>query len=233
MKIFSDERLINLGIISGTVSKDAGNMRDKENVIKFFKNLNIPQDKILGLKQVHGDKIISLLTPQDLAAYKAQQAHEADGWLLGLNNCGVMILTADCVPLYLWDSQGKYISLCHCGWRGVAAGLPQKAGQLLLKHAGKEAELCAYIGPHINPCCFEVQQDVAQQFAPSSVIKRDGKLFVDLTADIIRQLKTCGVKIENIKNPCSCECTCCNKELFFSYRREHTKDAMLSFVYKL
>lgn len=233
MRIFSDERLISLGIISGTVSRESGNMRDKQNVVNFFKTLNIPQKKILGLKQVHGDKIISLLSPQDLADYKAQEVHEADGWLLGLNNCGVMILTADCVPLYLWDSNGKFVSLCHCGWRGVAAGLPQKAAKLLLQHAGQDAQLCAYIGPHINACCFEVQKDVADKFSPSSVIKRNGKLFVDLTADIMRQLKECGLKTEHTKSPCSCECTCCNKGTFFSYRRDHTKDVQMSFVYKL
>ncbi len=233
MKIFSDERLINLGIISGTASKDSGSGREKQNTDKFFSSLGIPAGKILGLKQVHGDKIITLLNERDLADYRAADLHEADGWLLGLKGFGVMILTADCVPLYLWDKQGKFISLCHCGWRGVAAQMPKKAAALIKEHAGKDCEICAYIGPHINACCFEVQQDVAEQFDSSSVVKRDGKLFVDLTADIIRQLKECGVKMEEIKSPCSCECTCCNKDLFFSYRRDHTKDVLISFAYKL
>ena len=233
MKIFSDERLINLGIISGTVSKDSGSGREKENVNKFFASLNIPPDKILGLKQVHGDRIIPLLNERDLAAYRAGDEHEADGWLLGLKGFGAMILTADCVPLYLWDKQGALVSLCHCGWRGVAAQMPKKAANLIKQKAGENCGICAYIGPHINACCFEVRQDTAEKFNPSSVINRNGKLFVDLTAEIVRQLKECGVKIEDIKSPCSCECTCCNKEVFFSYRRDHNKDALISFVYKL
>lgn len=233
MKIFSDERLINLGIISGTASRETGSGREKENSDKLFSALNIPPQKILGLKQVHGDKIINILNEEDLASYHAQKEHEADGWLLGLKGTGVMILTADCVPLYLWDKQGKFISLCHCGWRGVAALMPAKAAKLLKEKAGPGAELCAYIGPHINACCFEVKEDVASQFDAGCVIRKDGKIFVDLTAEIVRQLKQCGVKIEDIKSPCSCECTCCNKEVFFSYRRDHTKNVLISFAYKL
>lgn len=233
MKIFSDERLINLGIISGTASRETGSGRDKENSDKLFSALNIPPQKILGLKQVHGDKIISILSEADLEAYRAQKEHEADGWLLGLKGTGVMILTADCVPLYLWDKRGEFISLCHCGWRGVAANMPAKAANLLKEKAGSKAELCAYIGPHINACCFEVKEDVASQFNPASVIKKDGKIFVDLTADILRQLKECGLKTEDIRYACSCECTCCNGDKFFSYRRDHTKDVLISFAYKL
>ncbi len=233
MKIFSDERLISLGVIHGTASRETGSAREKENVEKFFSALNIPAKKILGLKQVHGTEIINILDQADLSSYYAQAEHEADGWLLGLTGCGAMILTADCVPLYLWDKEGKCVSLCHAGWRGTADGIPVKAIKAIKEKAGENAEICAYIGPHINSCCFEVQQDVAEKFNPKSIIKKDGKLFVDLTADIVRQLTENGVKLEDIKSPCSCECTCCNKEKFFSYRRDHSKDAMLSFIYKI
>ena len=231
MNIYSDERLINLGIISGTVDRSLGSARDKEIAAKIFESLNIPPTKILGLKQVHGDKIISINNNEDLKNYKAQDVHEADGWLLSLPQTGAMILTADCVPLYLWSSDGKYVSLTHCGWRGVVQELPKKAAELI--KAKTNEKLQAYIGPHIKDCCFEVKEDVASKFPKEAVIHRENKIFVDLDKAIILQLKATGVEESEIKTGCHCECTSCNKRDFFSYRRDGTKDAQLSFVYKL
>lgn len=233
IKVFSDERLIELGIVSGTVSRETGSARDPQNVAAFLKTLGIDPSKVLGLKQVHGTDIITIENEDDLATYREQEEHQADGWLLGKHDCGVLILTADCVPLYIWDSEGKYISLTHCGWRGVAAGLPAKAAALLREKAGPKAVLNAFTGPHISSCCFEVQEDVASKFFESSVINRGGKLFVDLDNEIKLQLSAQGIKKENIKTGCQCTCTCCNKGDFFSYRRDKTRDVLMSFAYKL
>lgn len=231
MNIYSDERLINLGIISGTVGRDFGSARDVKIAAKIFESLGIPPSKILGLKQVHGDKIICINSTQDLADYHAQKVHEADGWLLSLPQTGVMILTADCVPLYLWSCDGEYVSLTHCGWRGVVQNLPQKAAELIkTKTTGK---LQAYIGPHIRECCFEVKEDVASQFPKEVIIRRENKIFIDLDKAIILQLTAAGVDIKEIKTGCHCQCTSCNKQDFFSYRRDGTKDAQLSFLYKV
>ena len=231
MNIYSDERLINLGIISGTVGRDFGSARETQIAHKIFESLGIPPAKILGLKQVHGDTIISINSEEDLQNYKAQEIHEADGWLLSLPQTGVMILTADCVPLYLWSADGKYASLTHCGWRGVVQELPKKAAELI-KTKTKE-KLQAYIGPHIRECCFEVKEDVASKFPKEAVIRRENKIFVDLDKAIILQLTAAGVDVKEIKTGCHCQCTSCNKQDFFSYRRDGTKDALLSFIYKV
>ena len=231
MNIYSDERLINLGIISGTVSKDFGSSREKEISDKIFESLGIPPSKILGLKQVHGGKIISISTEEDLKNYKANNLHEADGWLLSLPQTGAMILTADCAPLYLWSADGKFVSLTHCGWRGVVQELPKKAAELIKAKTNEKIQ--AYIGPHIKDCCFEVKEDVASKFPDQAIIRRENKIFVDLDKAIILQLKAAGVEEDEIKTGCHCECTSCNKRDFFSYRRDGTKDAQLSFIYKL
>ena len=231
MNIYSDERLINLGIISGTVARDLGSARDKEIAAKIFESIGIPPSKILGLKQVHGDKIICINSEEDLKNYRAQTLHEADGWLLSLPQTGTMILTADCVPLYLWSTDGKYVSLTHCGWRGVVQELPKKAAEMIKEKTSEKLQ--AYIGPHIRECCFEVKEDVANQFPKEAVTRRENKIFVDLDKAIILQLTAAGIEESKIKTGCHCQCTSCNKKDFFSYRRDGTKDAQLSFIYKL
>lgn len=231
-RIYDDERMLEAGFIGGTLSKDFGNARDTQTAKKIFSDLHLPEDKMLGLKQEHTDTIISITTEEELAAYKAQKEHIADAWLIGLNNTGAMILTADCVPLFLWDENGKYIGLAHCGWRGIVKKLPQKLARLI-KEKDKDAKLLAYIGPHIEKCCFEVKEDVAREFSPESIIQKDGKIFVDLTKEIVLQLIAEGVDPLKIKRGCHCTCTCCNEQDFFSYRRTKQKDSLMSFIYKI
>lgn len=231
-RIYDDERMLEAGFIGGTLSKDFGNAREPEIAQKIFTELHLPADKILGLKQEHTDIIIPITTEEELAAYKAQKEHLADAWLIGLNNTGAMILTADCVPLFLWDEQGKYVGLAHCGWRGIVKKLPQKLARLI-KEKDKNAKLLAYIGPHIEKCCFEVKEAVASQFSELSIIKKDGKIFVDLTKEIVLQLMAEGIDALKIKRGCHCSCTCCNAQDFFSYRRTKQKNSLMSFIYKI
>lgn len=231
-RIYDDERMLEAGFIGGTLSKDFGNARQKETAQKIFEELHLPVEKMLGLKQEHTDTVISITTEEELAAYKAEKEHIADGWLIGLNNIGAMILTADCVPLFLWDEKGKFVGLAHCGWRGIVKKLPQKLARLI-KEKDKNAKLLAYIGPHIEKCCFEVKEDVASQFSPESIIKKDGKIFVDLTKEIVLQLTQEGVDALKIKRGCHCTCTCCNAQDFFSFRRTKQKEGLMSFIYKI
>lgn len=231
-RIYDDERMLAAGFIGGTLSKDFGNAREPKIAKEIFNQLNLPADKILGLKQEHTDTIISITSEEELAQYKKQTTHVADAWLLGLNNIGAMILTADCVPLFIWDEKGKYVALAHCGWRGIVKKLPQKLAKLI-KEKDKEANLLAYIGPHIEKCCFEVKEDVAKEFSPESIIKKEDKIFVDLTKEIVLQLMAEGVDPLKIKRGCHCTCTCCNEQDFFSFRRTKQKDSLMSFIYKI
>ena len=75
-----------------------------------------------------------------------------------------------------------------------------------------------------------LQEDTACQFDAGCVIRQNGKIFVDLTQDIIRQLSLEGVKEQDVYAPQWC--TCGNKEQFFSYRRDHQRDVQISFIYK-
>ena len=228
MTLYFSEKLQALGIVHGTTDRLDGNMRLAENTRRLFDGLNIPEEKILRFKQVHCDKIISVLSGQQAAAQTAAALVDADGWLLGATGWGAAILTADCVPLIVWDEHADIIGLAHCGWRGVAAKLPAQTVQAM-KNAGARGALSAWVGPHIQANSFEVQNDVAEQF-PGCVLQRGGKLFVDLNSAILAQLSAQGVAENNVE--LSRHCTYAEPKNFFSFRRDHTKDALLTFVYK-
>lgn len=231
MKIFADKRLLACGLIGGTLSRHSGNMRELANQQPVYKELGIDPAHILHFHQIHSDKIIAISNANDAQNCIKSPLQDADAWLLAPLpvGWGAAIVTADCVPLFLWDHSGTHAALAHCGWRGVAAGLPGKAARELLQKA-PNARLNAWLGPHIQACCFEVQEDVAAQFPAGCVIRKGGKIFIDLNTEIKRQLGQAGVSAKNIHAPYYC--TCGDSENFFSWRRDHQKNLLLSFIYK-
>ncbi len=231
MKIFTDKRLLTCGLIGGTLSRHSGNMREVENQESVYKKLGLDPAHILHFHQTHSDTIISVSCAKEAQTCAANPLQDADAWLLSPMPAGwgAAIVTADCVPLFLWDNTGTYAALAHCGWRGVVQGLAGKTAQALRQKA-PHAPLNAWLGPHIQACCFEVQEDVANRFPAACVTRKNGKIWVDLNIEIKRQLTAAGVPAPNIHAPYYC--TCGDKENFFSWRRDHQKNLLLSFIYK-
>lgn len=231
MKIYADKRMLATGLVGGTLSRHVGNMHEIPAQETVYKKLAIPAQNILHLHQIHSDKIISVSSNAQAQEWAAQPLLDADAWILSPfpAGWGAAILTADCVPLFLWDDSGTQAALAHCGWRGVVQGLPGKTAATLLK-TSPHTRLSAWLGPHIQACCFEVQEDVASQFAPDCVLRKNGKIFVDLNAEIRRQLMQAGLEPQDIATPYYC--TCGDPENFFSWRRDHQKNLLLSFIYK-
>ncbi len=231
MKIFTDKRLLGAGLVGGTLSRQSGNMRELTNQNAIYQKLGILPERMLHVHQVHGDTLVTVSSAKEAQQIASKPLADADAWLLSPfpTGWGAAILTADCVPVFLWTTDGKSAALAHCGWRGVVQGLAEKAARSLRK-ANPGATLQAWFGPHIQACCFEVQEDVAAQFAPDCVIGKEGRLFVNLNTELKRQLVRAGVALENIHAPYYC--TCGDREHFFSWRRDHQKNLLLSFVYR-
>lgn len=144
----------------------------------------------------------------------------------------MMITTADCVPVVLYDPIHKAVGLAHAGWRGTVERIAKVTVESMAHQFGSDPQaLQVGIGPSIASCCFEVGQDVAQQFSESfanSPYGKDITLFERKNGDIGRHvdlwlanlvaLREAGVKSENIclGNVCSV----CQEDLCFSYRRD-------------
>ncbi|MCB6993061.1 peptidoglycan editing factor PgeF [bacterium 210820-DFI.6.37] len=140
---------------------------------------------------------------------------------------GVLLTTvhADCLPVWFFDPEKKAIGLVHAGWRGTAAGIAPKAARLMMENYGSKAgDIYAYIGPGISKCCFETGPEVYEEFRTawdftSGMAKKQGeKYYIDLKGINQRQLKDAGLWPDKIG--VSGHCTCCEPELFCSYRRE-------------
>jgi YfiH family protein len=125
----------------------------------------------------------------------------------------MLLLTADCVPVALARANGASpaLAILHVGWRGLLAGIVE-AGVAALGR-GKVA---AAVGPAIGPCCYEVDEDVAEPFRArfGGDVVREGKLDLWRSTELALRAAGCDA-VERIDL-----CTFCHPELFFSHRRD-------------
>ena len=92
--------------------------------------------------------------------------------------------------------------------------------------------LVAAIGPSIDKCCFEVDEDVYRLFVNKFdnvelyTKTNEGKWKIDLKKIIKLELMLEGLQEDNIHD--SGICTKCRKDLFFSYRGDDGKTGSLA-----
>lgn len=174
----------------------------------------LPGSRIICLKQVHSNEII---WAEDIAP---DEFPEADGVISHDPGVVLCIRTADCVPVLLWADDSPIIAAVHAGWRGLALRIVEKT--IGLMRASGVGNINVGMGPSIGPCCYAVGQEVITALEADSCQTLDGRHSVDLHYIAAVQAQNAGVLPERIFQIHSC--TCCNKDLFFSYRRdgEHT-----------
>ncbi|HNX23228.1 MAG TPA: peptidoglycan editing factor PgeF [Spirochaetota bacterium] len=173
----------------------------------------IESRKIIMLDQVHGNMLIHVVNEpsSDLPAYG-----EADGLITAIKGIVLVIRTADCVPVFIYDPKEEVLGAVHAGWKGAMLNIPGKCVRDMVYLYGSDpANIRAFILPSIGPESYEVNEDVACHF-PEETITKNGKLYVDLWRAVERSLKKEGVAAENISN--SQICNRINHKDFFSHR---------------
>ena len=126
---------------------------------------------------------------------------------------------ADCLPIYFVNEPETVIGLVHAGWRGLVNGILSKSADLLSMNGFFLSNYEIVIGPSIHPCCFEVDEDVVNQFnSDHCVDKNNGKYQVDLQRIAKEQLHQFGFMKEKIT--LISECTYCEDGKYHSYRRD-------------
>jgi len=172
--------------------------------------------------QTHSDNI-KIITELENRGWKESidAVENCDALITNLPNLILTILTADCVPILLYDTKKKVVAAVHAGWKGTKAEIVKKTVKKMQSEFGCEAkDIVAGIAPSIGACCYEVGEDVAEHFfhLPKSFKKKDDKYMLDLPYINQQQLLNAGLKGENIEM--SHICTACEVTQYFSYRKE-------------
>jgi polyphenol oxidase len=148
---------------------------------------------------------------------------EADILITSETNTPIAVRTADCLPILLADPVAKVVAAVHAGWRGTAQRVAVKAVELMQQQGATLDNIHAALGPCIGPCCFEIDNDTADQLATSAVnaaqaMTQKEKPHADLTAINIMQLQETGIAEGHMES--NRLCTQCHPERFYSYRRD-------------
>jgi polyphenol oxidase len=187
---------LNLGILTDDDPKAV-----TENRRRLAGALGLDPQQIVFALQVHGTRLIDHSEPL------CESLPEGDGHLVREPGAAPLVLAADCLPVALYGQGG--LAMVHAGWRGLAEGILGAAAEAVDATA-------AAIGPGIGPCCYEVGDEVLDAFAdPGGGIANRRTL--DLPEIARRRLAQAGV--ERIDS--AGLCTSCERELFFSHRRDH------------
>ncbi len=186
------------------------------------------KDTILTINQVHGNDIFVIDKPVEKVAALMNTAARTQGDAIITNqrNIGIGIVTADCVPILILDPVRSVIAAVHAGWKGTIKGVLSRVILEMTNRFRCHAEdIVVGIGPAIGSCCYTVGGTVTEPLNSANPEwgkylrpDGDGKSMLDLAALNIRQVEDSGVLSGNIFNMGLC--TSCNRELFFSYRRD-------------
>ncbi|MGZ5037229.1 MAG: peptidoglycan editing factor PgeF [Usitatibacter sp.] len=178
------------------------------------------------MMQVHGNRVADLdrLGEDD-------DVPTADAAVTGTPRTVGVVLTADCMPLFLCDAEGFRVAVVHAGWRGMAAGVIENAVAAL---KADPRDVLAWMGPAIGPGAFEVGPEVREAFLAVDPDAADtfeagapGKFMADLYELARRRLEGCGV--EEIYG--GGFCTRDEPDRFFSYRRVPESGRMGAFIW--
>ena len=202
------------------LSKHVGDSSEniRQNRDKFFGSLRISQARLVHGNQVHSNNVRIVSKP---GLYNA-----TDGIITSQENLFLVISTADCLPVMIYDARNCIIANIHAGWRGTQKKITRRAMEILINECGSKPEdIRVFLGPCISQKHFEVGEEVAETFESKYCEKRNGKYFVDILSDNLTQLKSLGIKNENIE---SCGlCTYENTDYLHSYRRDKEKSGRM------
>lgn len=199
----------------------------RRNRLSLAKAVGFGADGLVTARQVHSARV-RVVTAEDAGRGGLDgESRLPDTDALVTADAGVclMVLSADCVPILLYDPVKRVVGAVHAGWRGTAAQIVVAAVEVMREQFGcSPGDMFAGIGPSIGKCCFEVGEEVADCFRrlfPEAVVfagKRPDKFQVDLWEANRRELMEAGLKPEHIE--VAGMCTVCHPERFFSYRRD-------------
>lgn len=186
---------------------------------KVLEHIGLDYGSINVTRQVHSNNIVYVNGNGDGGV---NFYDETDG-LIGEKTDVLVIKSADCLPVIVYDSVNKRIAAVHSGWKGTANSIVKEAITKMVGLGSSAADLKVYVGPHIQKISFEVMDDVKNVFEKNFkykdiIFKKDEKHYlIDLGKVVKLDAISMGVKEENIYISSLDTVT---DERFHSYRRD-------------
>lgn len=194
----------------------------EENRRRLHEARRLPTEP-LWLRQVHGTTIVNAAC--SVFDVKADASYSHHSGMV----CAV--LTADCLPVLLCDTDGTIVAAAHAGWRGLLDGVIENAVRALHRPG---MQLLAWLGPAIGPDAFEVGAEVRAAFIAREAAavgafrpSPNGRWFADIY-QLARQ-RLADVHVTAVYG--GHWCTVTDEERFYSFRRDGVTGRMASLIW--
>lgn len=124
-----------------------------------------------------------------------------DGHSTGDKGILLVVLVADCVPVYLFDTKSGSVALLHAGWRGIAAGVLE-SGLEQLRAIGlrRASDLVMHCGVSVCGDCYEVGPEVVRSVLD---IRVDSPTTLDLRSALVNRALNCGIEQITVSEHCT------------------------------
>ncbi len=193
----------------------------RDNKININKNLNfvakkmeVKKNKLILMHQTHSNKVI------EIKKNNFKKRINADAMITKMNGFAIGVLTADCVPIIVYDVRNRIIGCIHAGWKGAFLGIIDNTIKKL-KKLNTNSNIYASVGPCIGEKSYEVDNLFYKKFVSKSrrnkiyfKNKNKTKKLFNLRKFVSDKLIKLNVKIDQINRD-----TFAEKSNFFSYRR--------------
>lgn len=197
----------------------------RENIQRLAAAIGVSPEGMTYTHQVHTTNV-AVVRPED----KGKRFEETDGMITNVPGICLVTFYADCVPLYFVDPVRKAIGLSHSGWRGTVGKMANITVKKMQDVFGSEPkDIVAAVGPSICRDCYEVSEEVIEQFRKHYDKKIWSGLFyqkesqkgtdkyqLDLWKANEQNLLEAGILPQHMA--VTNLCTCCNPEILFSHR---------------
>jgi YfiH family protein len=238
LKIFSSSLINDSKYFSGFATRELGDGKhDIENIFHFLDSNDIEYRRLVIPEQIHSVNIESFSSKSNEKLVKIE---ETDGVITREKGTVLTVVTADCCPIIFAEKKEGIIGISHHGWRGSVKKFAVKIIDRMIDEGARKENINIAIGPAIGECCYDVDNDRYYEFREEFdgftnkiFHHRGGRWHLNLAMLNYLLLLEVGIKKENIDFfPF---CTKCDKDRFFSFRRDRKTihSEMFSFITRL
>lgn len=187
-------------------------------VLDFAKVSGFKNDLIAIPNQTHSINVVNTTIGGEI--------FNTDGVFSSNNMIVCSIKVADCLPIFFAHRTELFFGIVHAGWRGLINGIILESIKLIKSRKIALKNIDVFIGPSIQACCFEVGGDIIDRFNPKFIEQNtNSKYYVNLQDIAKNKLENEGIVKKHIK--VSKDCTFCQSERYFSFRREGDKSGRM------
>ena len=186
------------------------------------RSLGYDRRTLIHMRQTHSDIIVAIDE-----SHTFDTPPECDALITNRLHTPLMVMSADCTGILLYDPLHKAIGAVHAGRAGALNQILPKTIRMMGETYGSGCtDLHIVLGPSIHGCCYEINETIALETEtkgyPHALQRRNGKIFLDVNTILVQQLQEIGIAPERIE--VIDHCTSCRCDEYFSYRadKQHT-----------